>query len=159
MGAIVCNASPLIILAKAGYLDMIRRAYSPVYVPSAVHEEITAGHPDDPICKELSEIDWFEFTTLETELSPLAHWRLGRGETEVIEFARLTPGTIALLDDKAARRTAMVLNIPILGTLGLIAMTLRNEPMVAFARAAERLREVGLYIDDELMAKVTAMWH
>ena len=39
----VINASPLICLAKAGYLDLIFKLPDELVVPSAVVEEIRAG--------------------------------------------------------------------------------------------------------------------
>ena len=35
-----CNASPLIILAKAGHLDLLRAVYGGVVVPEAVVREL-----------------------------------------------------------------------------------------------------------------------
>ena len=43
----VINASPLICLAKAGYLDLILNLPDEVVVPSAVVEEIRAGQAGD----------------------------------------------------------------------------------------------------------------
>jgi predicted nucleic acid-binding protein len=44
----VLNASPLIILARAGYLDLLGKLVSPVVIPRAVAMEINAGPPEDP---------------------------------------------------------------------------------------------------------------
>ena len=43
----IVNASPLICLAKAGYLDLLLKLPGEVIVPSAVLEEIQAGQSDD----------------------------------------------------------------------------------------------------------------
>ena len=43
----VLNASPLIILARAGYLDLLPRLVSPAVIPRAVATEINAGPADD----------------------------------------------------------------------------------------------------------------
>jgi predicted nucleic acid-binding protein len=39
----VLNASPLIVLARAGYLDLVPKLDSGVVVPRAVATEVTAG--------------------------------------------------------------------------------------------------------------------
>ena len=151
---VVCDASPLIVLAKAGYLHLLRRVFQRVMAPQSVLTEILAGPPDDPARICVPKLPDFEIVHLEPELSPLAHWRLGKGETEVIEYARLYPGTVALLDDLDARKTAMALGVPVLGTLGLIARALRDDPELSFKNAVERLRDVGLRIDNHVITKV-----
>jgi predicted nucleic acid-binding protein len=102
----VLNASPLIILARAGYLDLLVKLVSPVVIPRAVATEINAGPAEDPAVGFLARPTWLSIVDLTPALSPIAIWRLGQGETEVLEYARRNPGTIAVLDDKAARRAA-----------------------------------------------------
>jgi predicted nucleic acid-binding protein len=96
---VICNASPLIVLAKAGYLDVLNNVFERVLAPAAVKKEILAGPAEDPARIALERGFRIEIVKLEPEITPLAYWRLGRGETEVLEYARLHPGTVALLDD------------------------------------------------------------
>ena len=153
MPAIVCDASPLVVLAKLGALDAIPDSFSPVMVPRAVLAEIEAGTPDDPIRHQLPSLGWLRPVELTPALSPLAWFNLGRGESEVIEFARLTPGAFALLDDRAARRTASALGIPVVGTLGLLALRVARDPALTWEATVSRLRDVGMYLDEETVRK------
>jgi hypothetical protein len=58
-------------------------------LPGAVAEEIRAGPADDPACRFLTETpDWLSIVEPAPGLSPLALWRLGPGESEVLEYAR-----------------------------------------------------------------------
>jgi predicted nucleic acid-binding protein len=116
----VLNASPVIILARAGYLDLVGKLVSPVVIPRAVAMEINAGSPEDPAVRFLAQPSWLSVIDLTPALSPIAIWRLGQGESEVLEYAHRNPGTIAVLDDKAARRAARALEVPITGTLGML---------------------------------------
>ena len=50
----------------------------------------------------------------------ILHASLGAGESEAIALAIEVGADLTLLDDKAARRLAMVLGLPILGILGLL---------------------------------------
>jgi predicted nucleic acid-binding protein len=88
-------------------------------------------------------------------LSPLASWRLGQGETEVLEYARRNPGTTAVLDDKAARRAARVLQLPLAGTLGLLIAAVRNKLLPSLGDAIEVVRANGLYVDSAIVAAIT----
>ena len=143
----VLNASPLIILARAGYLDLVPKLASSVVVPRAVATEVTAGPAEDPAVKFLAKPSWLTVVDLTPPLSPLAIWRLGQGESEVLEYARRTPGTTAILDDRAARRAALALQIPLTGTLGLLVAAVRNKLLPSLPDAIDAVRASGLYVD------------
>ena len=108
----VLNASPLIILARAGYLDLLAKLVSPVVIPRAVATEINAGPAEDPAVRFIAQPSWLSVVDLTPTLSPIAIWRLGQGETEVLEYARRNPGTVAVLDDKAARHEPFKFQLP-----------------------------------------------
>jgi predicted nucleic acid-binding protein len=143
----VLNASPLIVLARAGYLDLVPKLASSVVVPRAVATEVTAGPAEDPAVKFLAKPSWLTVIDLTPPLSPLAIWRLGQGESEVLEYARRTPGTTAILDDRAARRAALALQIPLSGTLGLLVAAVRNKLLPSLPDAIDAVRASGLYVD------------
>src|ERR1700758_1617197 len=82
--------------------------------------EISTGRPDDPAVQFLARRSWLSVADLVPALSPLATWHLGQRESEVLKYARRNSGTVAVLDDKAARRLARALDIPLTGTLGII---------------------------------------
>ncbi len=69
----VLNASPLIILAKAGYLDLVPNLVSPVIIPRAVAAEINAGPADDAALQFFAQPSWLPVIDLPPVLSPLAH--------------------------------------------------------------------------------------
>jgi predicted nucleic acid-binding protein len=148
----VLNASPLIVLARAGYLDLVPKLVSSVVVPRAVATEVTAGPAEDPAARFLAQHSWLSVVDLTPPLSPLAIWRLGQGESEVLEYARRNPGTTAVLDDKAARRAALALHIPLTGTLGLLVAAVRNSLLPSLRDAIGVVRACGLYVDPAIAA-------
>ncbi|GAG57371.1 unnamed protein product [marine sediment metagenome] len=59
-------------------------------------------------------------------INPLvANWNLGQGESEVITLA-IEEGSTAVLDDLQARKCATVLNVKLMGTLGLLLLSKRK---------------------------------
>jgi hypothetical protein len=54
----IVNASPLIILAKAGYLDLLRLAGSSVLVPRDVLREVQQPGPRDPAAQAIRHTPW-----------------------------------------------------------------------------------------------------
>ncbi|MHC1730364.1 MAG: DUF3368 domain-containing protein [Syntrophobacteraceae bacterium] len=146
MKHIVCDASPLIILGKAGLLGVLPDQFQRIFCPQAVVGEIVAGPAEGVARRMLLRLTWLEFVTLDPPLSPLAVWQLGRGEAEVIEYARLNPGTVALLDDHATRRAAAAARVPLLGTLSLIARWVALDSSRSFDDAMSKLQQSGLYL-------------
>jgi predicted nucleic acid-binding protein len=143
----VFDASPVIILAKAGHFDLIPQLVEPAFIPRTVVDEIDAGSPGDPAIKYVARAGWLTTVEPATPLSPIATWRLGPGETEVLEYARQNVGTIAVLDDKAARRAAQALQIPYTGTLGLLLAAVEKELLPSITKAMDDVKHAGLYID------------
>jgi len=152
----VLNASPLIILARAGYLDLLGKLVSPVVIPRAVAMEINAGPPEDPAVLFLARPSWLSVVDLTPTLSPIAIWRLGQGESEVLEYAQRNPGTIAVLDDKAARRAARAIQVPLIGTLGMLLAAAQSGLLPSLKDAIDVVRRCGLYVDPTIASKLIA---
>jgi predicted nucleic acid-binding protein len=151
MSSVVCNASPLIVMAKTNLLDLMPRLFEEIFVPQAVVNEIRAGPPDDPANRALGNCPWLKTVLLDPRLSPLAVWQLGRGESEVIEYARLHPGVEALLDDRAARRAAARLGLIVRGTLSVAALGANRGYVRSFSEAVNQLRAAGLFVNDAVV--------
>lgn len=103
------NASPLILLARGGFLDLLRLAGDEVVVPIRVATEIQRRGPDDPTVRALADTLWL--VCIETPPIPalIQAWALGEGESSVLAWAHAHPGTEAIIDDLPARRCAATL--------------------------------------------------
>ena len=154
MHRIICDASPLIVLAKSDLLELLPGQFSEVIVPQAVVDEILAGPLDDPLRRLISEIEWLKHVQNDPPLSPLGSWQLGRGESEVIEYARLQRNCAVLMDDRAARRAAIAIGINVYGTLGIIAKAVYQGKIKSFYEAVEALKAVGLYLKGDVIETV-----
>jgi predicted nucleic acid-binding protein len=153
----VLNASPVIVLARAGYLELVPKLISSSVIPRAVATEIKAGRAEDPAFKFLASPSWLSVVDLNPALSPLAIWRLGQGESEVLEYARRNPGTVAVLDDKAARRSATALGIQVVGTLGILLAAKQGGLVESLQVAVDRVRNCGLFVDDAVASRIIGM--
>jgi predicted nucleic acid-binding protein len=117
----ILNASPLIVLTKAGIkVEQLVPSGATILVPESVISEILNGQEEDDPAKT-----WIRHHPGARCPSPIIHefvlaWDLGAGESAVISLARTIPGSTAVLDDLAARRCAHASGIQITGTIGLI---------------------------------------
>ena len=66
---VVCNASPLITLAKTGLIDVLHSLFDRVVVPQAVVKEVMAGGSEDPGCLAVSQLPWLEHVVLDPKSS------------------------------------------------------------------------------------------
>jgi predicted nucleic acid-binding protein len=147
------NASPIILLAKAGLMALVPKLVSELVIPEPVVLEILNAGPNDPAAI------WFRdhgkpFTRpVVAELPGLAGSGIGAGERAVISWAGTHPGFIAVLDDLEARVTAQRLGIKIIGTVGVI-LRLKETGLIAEAKKhLQKVRNVGGYISDDLFSQ------
>lgn len=71
---------------------------------------------------------------------------LGRGESEVLTWARGNPDHVAILDDRAARRCADVFNVSVCGTVGILMRAKREGLVNSLTAALDDAAKVGLYV-------------
>ena len=154
MKSAVLNASPFIVLARAGYLDLVPKLVSSVVIPRAVATEVLAGPAADAAAQFLRKPSWLTVVDLTPPLSPLAGWRLGLGESEVLEYARRHIGTTAILDDRAARRAGHALSIPVTGTLGVVIAAAHRGLVPYLGDAINTVRKCGLYVDEQTVSRI-----
>jgi predicted nucleic acid-binding protein len=154
MPDVVCDASPLIVLAKVELLHILPRVFGRILLPGAVAAEIERGPDDDPMKRLLGQTPWLVSVRVDPPLSPLATWQMGPGESEVIEYARAHENLGVLLDDRAARRAAAALNLRVYGTLAVLASAARGGWISSFRSAAELLVSAGLRVAPRLIEEV-----
>ncbi len=149
----VFNASPLILMGKAGQLTWLEQLGT-VIIPSAVADEIRAGSPDDPariFVDDPARDDWIR--DVPPNESVLA-WDLGSGESAVIAWAIAHPDHEAVLDDSAARRCGGVFGIRLRGTLSLVALAKNRGWVPACRPVFEKMLQAGLFVSPELVDQV-----
>jgi predicted nucleic acid-binding protein len=117
----VVDASPLIHLARAGLLELLRepRPSIQVLVPSLVFEEVMSGEGYDPTARlvEAASRDWLTIVPAPPPHPAIRLARIDAGEIAVLSLALAHPGASVVLDDRAARTEANRLGLPTTGTL------------------------------------------
>lgn len=146
----VINSSPLILLSKCNLLEILPKLFSEIFIPENVFDEIIAGDDDASVNVHKLIGDWLTLISV-TPAEDVVSWNLGDGETGVLSYAFVKrPNCFALLDDRAARRCAETLEIPTLGTAGLLVVAKRRA-VISFVRPKlNSLEQAGLYLSDEI---------
>ena len=109
---VVSNSSPLIALTQIGRLDLLQSLFGTLWIPPGVALEIAPS---------VTLPDWMEQRPLTQRVGPLILGAsLGLGESEAISLALETNARLLILDDRPARRLAHALQVPMIGTLGIL---------------------------------------
>jgi predicted nucleic acid-binding protein len=153
----VVNASPLIFFARAGCFNLLQTAGNTIFVPASVNAEILRRGSTDATVRAMNQSDWLNIAPDMTVSSNIQSWDLGQGESVVLSFAHANPGTKAIIDDLAARRCAAALNIPHLGSLGLV-LRAKHRGIIAQARPIlEKMVQNGMYLSPNLLQSSLAL--
>jgi len=67
-----------------------------------------------------------------------------------LSHALANPPLRAVIDDMDARRCARTLNIPMLGTGGLLVLAKRRGLLPSIGEGIEKLRQSGLWLSDDI---------
>ena len=116
---IVSDATTLIILSDLGRLDLLENLFDKIYLPEAVHRELTfQGDPALPDCFEIA-------TPKESELLTTLKHLLDPGESEAIALAKECNLPL-IIDEKKGRKIARSLDLKIIGLLGVIYLNVKQ---------------------------------
>ena len=151
------DAGPLIALARVNRLDLLQHIFMQVQITDIVATECLAK-PDFPEQALIqSALDhrlitlrqWFKPQSAET-------WRLDKGEASTIEAA-LHSDSAVLVDDRAARLVAKALDIPLLGTCGLLFVAKQKGLIKELAPLLDTLVDSGYFLGQNLVERVLRM--
>lgn len=149
----VINASPLIFLARVEKLIWLTELFrGAVLIPRSVEAAVRAGQDGDGVMAAALSFGAFRIAP-DCAVPPLvAAWDIGAGETAVLAECLQRPGAVGVLDDAAARLCARSLELPVVGTLGVVLAAKRAGHLPAARPLVERLRKSGLYLSAALIA-------
>jgi len=150
----VVDASPLIVLGKVGELHLLMELVDTLVVPLAVAREIERGPAGDPAVEWLLGEGRSSIRDTGGVAPIIAGWDLGTGESHALSWAAGNPGFEAVVDDRAARKCARVLGVPVRGTLGVLLLARREGRIERMAPLMEHIRQAGLFIDPETLLAV-----
>jgi len=116
----VVNTSPLQYLFQLDRLDLLKTLFGRIVVPPEVVTEIEIGRKDGILLPNLYSLDWLDVRDpVSRPVFPLIR-DLGIGEIGVISLGRENPGSLVILDDYLARKTARLVGLRLTGTAGIL---------------------------------------
>ncbi len=150
---IICDASPLILLAKIDALDLLPLVAQRILVPRAVWNEVVIAGTMRPEVGQIRQ----HFASAVVEADPTVAAAYGlqvdSGEAEALALAAQYPQCILLMDDARGRRLALASGFRVFGTLGLVVRAKREGHIAAAAPYMDRLRQCGIFVTPALITQ------
>ena len=116
----VFDTSVLQYLHRLRLMHFLPRIFDRIFVPPAVIRELENGRRigiDVPTCHDYA---WIDFRAPSKPAFIFFQSGLGAGEAEVLRLCLEINGSIAILDDRTARREAKQREIDVMGTVSII---------------------------------------
>ncbi len=151
---VVPDSGPLIYLASANQLELLRLLYGTVVVPRAVFEEVTVAGAGMIGAAEVLAASWLQIEdqTPDPELLRV----LDRGESAAIPLAERLHA-ILLVDDGDARAVATRRGLAVIGTLGVLVAARRRGLVAQIAPVLDVMAGHGMFVSVDLRRRVLEM--
>lgn len=150
---IICDASPLILLAKVGRLDLLRALAEEVWIPAAVWREAVtngAGRPEAALIAR-------DFSCMlelpDVELEAAFRLQVDAGEAAALALAARNRHACLLVDDAHGRALAKLNGFRCVGTLGWLVRAQQAGLLPTLLPLFDQLRQVGCHIDQRMVER------
>jgi len=128
MSGVVSNATPLIYLAKAGRIDLLKKVFGEVFIPEEVKVEVVdkgkqLDEKDAYVVEKAIAEGWLRVLPTEQMKVPM---RLHKGEVAVLSLAKKLRLRLVLLDEVSARSAARLMGLTPRGTVFVLLKALEK---------------------------------
>jgi predicted nucleic acid-binding protein len=150
----VSDTGPIIGLAKANHLSLLKNLFGKVLIPPMVRKELFAktGNEWELIDNALMDFIQISEINLLDETTKSIMEGLDEGEKQAIGLA-LSIGNkvILLIDDRAGRQAAEKLNIKITGLVGVLLLAKEKGLIKSVVDVIEDIRGKGYWLSNSLV--------
>lgn len=156
---VVSDTTPLIGLASIGRLELLRELFDDVYIPQAVfNETVTFGREEGKAKRKVSNADWIHVVEVKDRLAiNVLLDEMDLGEVETIVLASELNADWVLMDEKKGRRKLSQLNIPKIGTVGILLKAKQLGLIPIIKPEIENLQKTGFSISPLVVEEVLKM--
>lgn len=156
---VMCNTSPIIGLVSIKRLSLLWQLFDEVILPEAVYNELCVDsvHHQAEIeeirdCISSGKLKLYQVKN--AEMVKALYGRLHYGELEVIVGAKELNISLAIIDERAARRMASEFFVDTIGILGILSLAKQRRLLNSVKPDLDCLRENGYRIAENLYQKI-----
>lgn len=154
---VICDAEPLIALARADFLHLLEQLFGEVWISPAVRAEcLDGGDVDRERTHASLQGRWLHVHAPASECAAISP-SLGLGETEAIWLALEQSESLLVVDDRLAKRYALARGIAIVGTVLLLWVAEQKGLIESADQVVQLMKEAGYRISVELLERIQSM--
>ena len=151
---VVCNASPLISLARLDQLALLPTLFGEVQIAAEVYQEVVVAGAGRPAAQAVQAAAWLRVQPC-PDPAKLAEWRirhpLGLGELATVLLAQSLKADLVVIDERAARRLAAQQGLKVIGCVGILEAGHRQGLVADLRGAYAQMLAVGVRIHPEIL--------
>ena len=151
---VVADASPLIILAKIGVLDLLPKLHPRIYISAEVYSEVVVAGAGLPGASQVAEAEWIDVKSL-LHGGDLAaaqeRFKLGLGELSSILLAKEIGASMVLMDEERGRQLARDQGLQVRGTVGVLESLYQCGEIPDLRKGFQALLAQRAHLDLELL--------
>jgi predicted nucleic acid-binding protein len=155
MAVVIADAGPLIALAKINQLELLPALFSTVLITQAVADEcLFSPSSDADLIAAALQVGWLQRVDNPISKHSLSR-SLGLGEQTSIEYAlQADSKTLLIMDDALARKQALRLHLPLVGTAAVLFTAQRKTLITNAELLIAELNQVGYRISADVVAQL-----
>ena len=153
---VVSDTTPLIGLASIGRLELLFQLFGEVYIPQAVYDETVTHGREEGIAKQaVANADWIHVVEVKDRLAvDVLLDEMDLGEVETIILASEMNADWVLMDERKGRRKLSQLNIPKIGTIGILLKAKQLGLIPKLKSEIEKLQQTGFSISPSVASEI-----
>ena len=153
---VISNTTPIIALSLVQHLDLFRKLYGEVWIPTAVAAELQAGGARAGAA-EVRAAAYVRTVALDDPRRADLLSDLDPGEAEVIALAQEHDADLVIIDERLGRRHARRLGLPLTGVLGVLIKAKQQGYLDVIRPHVEQMQRGGIHLGDALVARALEM--
>lgn len=159
---IVSNSTPLIYLSKISRLDLLKKLFGTVIIPSEVYQEVVIkgqeeGYVDANIIENAIRSGWIKVKPVKKQKENLKEFReIHQGEIAVINLYFSEKADIVLMDEACVRQVARSFGLNVRGTVYVLLLA-RSKKLITTKQTKKLLEElirVGFRLSPEIYSRI-----
>ncbi|RRJ95861.1 DUF3368 domain-containing protein [Opitutaceae bacterium TAV4] len=150
---IICDAGPLILLAKVGRIDLLAAMSDEIWIPSAVWHEVVVNSGSREEVRMIQKHFPANVRTADPVLEAAFGLQVDAGEAAALALAARNPGACLLMDDKRGRAIARLQGLRCIGTLGWLVRAKRQGFVEELRPLFDSLLASGWFVSPHLIER------
>lgn len=156
---VVCDASPLISLARLEQLHLLPALFGEVQIAAEVYHEVAIAGGARPAAEAVRSATWLR-QHAGPDAAKLAGWRtlhpLGTGELATILLAQALAADLVVIVERAARRLAEQHDLKVIGCIGILEIAHRRALVPDLRAVYVRMAAAGVRVHREILERSLA---